>query len=510
MKFTLLTDFRNDERGGILAFYIIMFLTMMIGGGMAIDFIRHEIQREAMQSALDRGVLAATGNAQTSNPLTPSELATAEQIAIDTVRSYVQIAGFNPDTQGVVVTPVFSPTSKRINVVSTFSVDTYFLRLSGIDVLNGNAASAATLAANQIELSLIVDISASMEGAKIANLRSAATNFANLMLAGNRSDYTSLSLVPFSGQVAAPDSIMQSYNYNRWHTYSSCVDFAPSDFSTLAIGRSTPLTQTKHWSTDGVGGQGIRNGSYFCPKDRLAILPLSNSLTDVNNAISRLVATGETASDLGMKWGVNLLDPDSQFLVDDLITRNAVNPIFAGRPAAYTDQTTLKFAILMTDGANSTQWDILNDPAAYYQYQGYEVLLDPNKNPGQSPNYLARMEDLIANGDWYEARVPASGQRTASIWDDRVNYPMAWDYNHITPRVGPAEADNRLQSICQLAKDAGIVIFSIAYDVAPGSNAYNQMNNCASAGQFYNAGTDSLDAAFDGIYQTIQKLKLTF
>ncbi len=510
MKFKLLTDFRKDERGGVLAFYIIMFLTMMIGGGMAIDFIRHEIRRESMQSALDRGVLAATGNAQTSNPLTPDELATAEQIAIDTVRSYVQIAGFDPDAQGVVVTPAFTVNSKRVDVVSTFSVDTYFLRLSGIDVLNGNAASAATLAANQIELSLIVDISASMEGAKMVNLRRAATEFSTRMLSGNRADFTTISLVPFSGQVAAPESIMRNYNYNRWHTYSSCVDFEQSAFSSLYIDSSTPLTQTKHWSTDGVNGQGILNGSYFCPKDRLAILPLSNSLTDVNDAISRLVATGETASHLGVKWGVNLLDPHSQFVVDDLIDHGEVSPIFAGRPAEYDDETTLKFAILMTDGTNSSQWDILNDPGAYYQYQGYEVLLDRKKDPGDSPNYLARMEDLIVNGHWYEARIPASGQRTASIWDDRVNYPMAWDYNHIFARVGPAEADTRLQSICALAKDAGIIIFSIAYDVAAGSNAYNQMNDCASDGQFYYAGTDELDAAFDGIYQTIQKLKLTF
>jgi len=36
------------------------------------------------------------------------------------------------------------------------------------------------------------------------------------------------------------------------------------------------------------------------------------------------------------------------------------------------------------------------------------------------------------------------------------------------------------------------------------------MNACASVGNFYNAGVDDLDAAFSSIYQTIQKLKLTF
>jgi hypothetical protein len=66
-----------------------------------------------------------------------------------------------------------------------------------------------------------------------------------------------------------------------------------------------------------------------------------------------------------------------------------------------------------------------------------------------------------------------------------------------------------MQNICTAAKDDGIVIFTIGYDVAVGSTPYNQMRSCATTiGHFYNVETTDLSAAFESIQQAIQKLKL--
>lgn len=57
--------------------------------------------------------------------------------------------------------------------------------------------------------------------------------------------------------------------------------------------------------------------------------------------IANLDADGNTATDLGVKWGTLLLDPSSRDELAELTISaevppaERVNPIFAGRPAVY-------------------------------------------------------------------------------------------------------------------------------------------------------------------------------
>ncbi|NOR61586.1 MAG: hypothetical protein GQ535_03710 [Rhodobacteraceae bacterium] len=502
MKTNLFSEFRKDEGGGILAFYLVMFITMMIGGGMAIDFIRHEIKREAMQDALDRGVLAAAGNAKAASATSTAEIAAAEAAAIATVRSYIEVSGFNPDAHGVTVTPTITPFSQRVDADADFSVDTFFLSLTGIDTLAGVAAAGATVSVSKIELSLIVDISGSMGGTKIENLRTAATTFVTDMLDGDRSDFTSISLVPFSGQTSATPEMMTSYNYSRWHNFSSCVDFDGSDYTSTTLSTLTPLAQTQHFAPEWISDA----DSDWCPRSDISIVPYSNSIVDLSAAIGNLRATGMTAGQVGMKWGITLLDESSQPLVTSLITQNEIDPVFAGRPAAADDDETLKFAIMMTDGDNTPQYNVKSD-----MYLTYEVILDANKDVGESPNYHAPENVIADNGDDFDDWELSTGQRTAGYWDanpPNSNY-VPWSFSHLFVRVNPTTENTRMQDICTAAKDSGIVIFTIGYDVSVGSTAYNQMRSCASSiGHFYPVETTDLSAAFASIQQAIQKLKL--
>lgn len=496
MKQKTLNNFRNDESGGILAFTLLMFLVMLVGGGMAVDFINYEYRREGVQDALDRGVLAAAGLGNEAQAYSEEQIAAAEAEAIETVNAYIRSGGYDPDAIGLVVTPDFAMNSQLVAAVSDFSVDTFFLRLTGIETLNGGAAAQAEISRNQIELSLVVDISGSMGGTKIVNLREAATNFVTGMLEDDRSDYTTISLVPFSGQVAVNRYLMNQYpNYDRWHNYSSCVNFSDADYGYTTILPTASLTQTQHFERN--------NNMHWCPEDgseasdyanSLALIPYSNRVDELTAGISSLVATGMTATYIGMKWGTALLDPTSQpvltgltqdctepVIVDgEIITASVcrVDPLFDGRPRAYDDDETMKFLILMTDGDNTAQSQI-------------------------KPDRYRRARR--SNGRYY----PWQNYRNADIWDTRN--PGRDDKETL---VSGWAGDPLLQNICEKADDAGIVIFTIGYDVTTGSRAYNQMLGCASdSALFFNVpnsgGTNHLDAAFTSIRQTIQRLKLT-
>ena len=469
MKPTLLKKFRDDDSGGILAFTLIMFLLMVLGGGMAVDFMNYEHRREGVQDALDRGVLAAAGLGKDAQATSVAEIAAAEAEAIETVFAYVRSAGYDPISLGLNVQPNFSINSQFVAAASNFEVDTYFLRIAGIETLNGGAASSALVSRNDIELSLIVDISGSMAGTKIQDLRTEAGNFIATMLSGDRPDYTRISLVPFSAQVRPSDALINEFNLNRWHSYSNCVDFSASDYDTTNISRTASLTQTQHWRPSWVAD--VDDGDvYWCPPARHEVLPWSNSISQLNASILNLTATGNTAAYLGMKWGTALLDPDANTVFDAVTGSNPTDENYISRPAEFNNDDTLKFIVLMTDGANTG---------------GYR----------------------IKNGEYnHEGGYPSLRQANANYWN---SHNVPWSYSHLENRVTNGQGDTRLQTICTNAKDAGIIIFTIGYDVEVDSNPYTQMRTCASSfGHFYNVETDNLNVAFSSIAQTIQKLKL--
>ncbi len=71
-----------------------------------------------------------------------------------------------------------------------------------------------------------------------------------------------------------------------------------------------------------------------------------------------------------------------------------------------------------------------------------------------------------------------------------------------------SEMDSRLQSICNLAKGRGVIIYGIALDAPPVGRT--QIAACAtSAGHFYDVtNPDSLAGAFRSIANNISQLRL--
>ena len=508
MNIKLLKSFRDDEDGGIVAFTLIMFMVMVVGGGMAVDFMNQETKRAAVQDALDRGVLAATSNARSAIANSPDNIASAEAAAIATVRSYVSISGFDPDVLGVTVVPDFTLTSQRVDVSSSFSVDTYFLRMTGIDALGGQAVSAASTGSQNIEISLVLDVSGSMNfdvndingnflGRRIDLLQSAATDFTSTLLDGRRPSYTSISVVPFSGQVALPDYLAQLYpNFDtrsRWHNYSNCMLFDPIDYRSTAFSQFAAPEQYQHfylWA----GRQPDGSGSVLapaCPDASSEILPLANDVDQINAMINNLTPQSSTNTWSGIKWATNLLDPSAQAVVRSLTRTCAggvclVDPRFRGRPAAYDDTTTLKFIVAMTDGQNFNE--MIVPPDNYNVYQTDEAETQQNADAWEYYRWVS--EPPVGAG--YYLTDPDTGEFLSSAI-----------------RTTSSEGDDLMQDICTAAKNQGITIFTIGVDIANGSNPYNQMRNCASdPSNFYSVGSANLADAFGAIENTIQKLRL--
>ncbi|MEJ8559928.1 Tad domain-containing protein [Yoonia sp. GPGPB17] len=145
-------QFRKDEDGGLIVLTLLLLISMLVVGGMATDFMRYETERTKLQSVSDRAVLAAANLNQTIP-------------AADVIENFFEVEGF-----GDAITTDLSDPAKiaRGTSVSTISIDsqvelnTFYLRLIGMDTLTAPATSSAIQGSGDVEVSLVLDISGSM------------------------------------------------------------------------------------------------------------------------------------------------------------------------------------------------------------------------------------------------------------------------------------------------------------------------------------------------------------
>ncbi len=472
MNFIQKMRYIKDEAGAISAFVMILLLTMIVGGGMGVDFMYHEAERAQLQDALDRGVLAATSfevsDFEGADPM--AREAFLEARVVSYLRSNSLLARRNPN---ITVNVDITQFKRRITVEGSYEIDTFFLKLAGINTLSVAGAAAAETSRGKVEISMILDNSGSMRNAKIINLRAAANNFVDLMLNANTVDHTTISVIPFEAAVNVGPVLAGYYNLDQWHGYSECFEFEDSDFNSTSLLNTDLYAQAQHyslWVTD----------IYECPQGA-SILAFSNNQPDLNAAINAMQAGGFTASWAGMKWGAALLDPTTQPVVTAMIGDGLVDPLFAGRPVAWDDEFGTKFIILMTDGDNTLHRVMRTDEANYNQM----------------------------------GTTPWNSQENADFWDGRLNAnTFALDG---AASINGTEGNVRLQNICDAAKvdipgttRDRIIVFTIGFAVSETSTAYDQMRACASSlSKFYHVTDGDLNSAFTQIAASINKLRLT-
>ena len=213
LRSEFLRKFGRDEDGSIIILTLVLLIIMLVLGGMAVDFMRFESRRALLQSVSDRAVLAAAKLDQTLD---------SEEVVID----FFAKAGFE-DT--IVGTPTVTELNGRrsVSVDAQLDINTYYLRYVGIDQLSAPASSSAVEGVGSVEISLILDISGSMEtsfsvepitgvpsvcldlypnlGAtsktQIQALRESASCFVRQVINDDTAGQVTLSLVPYSEHV---------------------------------------------------------------------------------------------------------------------------------------------------------------------------------------------------------------------------------------------------------------------------------------------------------------------
>jgi len=453
--------FWAQETGTMSVATMIMLIPLLTIGGAGVDFMRFEHQRSTIQACLDNAVLAAANAAQRG---------TVQEIQ-ERAMQWARAGGCE---EVVSATPVVSLAAggRSVAMEAEAELNTFFLKFAGINDLDVNVASAATNAATVVEISLILDISASMrKNKKIDNLRAAAQNFATLVLEETDGANVSLNVVPYAGHVN-PGRTMFGYLQGQplaadpsvFPDVTSCIEVGPgtpgaaADFQTTGLpgmGRPevpifTGLTQSRATS----------NGSW-CPHDDMSIRYAqteagnANTAGTLNNWLANLRTFDGTGTQFGVKYGLALLDPSSQPAFEALKAAGAAPDGAETLPNDWTDEGVHKVMVVMTDGKITRQ-------------------VRPN-NPLNPENLRRRLR-----GD--------------------EGFTMTRQNENVAS----------FNALCELAKSEGhnVTIYTIAFE-AP-SDAQNEMARCASTPQhFFNSNGVGIVDDFEAIANNLSQLRLT-
>jgi Flp pilus assembly protein TadG len=300
-----------------------MVLPLAFAIGLAIDSARGYRADQQVAAALDAAALA-TAKALRLEALSDGEL---KQIA-DT---YFQANFLNDHNTDVTVAPLAVSVDRVVNAVSltaTVDLPTSFGRLMSVNAFRIVKSAQATYDVKDVELAMMLDVSGSMAGSKLSDLKSAAQDLVDMLLSANESGAKNrIGIAPYSTAVNAG-----SYAHAATGSSATCVSerSGPEAF-TDAAPPSFPVG-TKATS---------------CPAS--AVLPLTDDPDEMEDRIETLAAGGMTAGHLGIAWAWYLLSP------------NWADVWSSDSPASpYHDPDTLKAIIVMTDGEFNQRYEASN------------------------------------------------------------------------------------------------------------------------------------------------------
>lgn len=505
--------FRRDDDGA-MTYPTIAFMLMMLGiGGIGVDFMRMERDRTHLQATLDRAVLAAADLDQTLD----GKLV---------VQDYLNKAGLGEyySAENVVVDDeTIGRKSVSASVEATF--EAHLLKFSNGSDMPIYAASKAEESIDNLEISLVLDVSGSMRGSRLSNLKVAAKDFIETMVANTEDGKMSVSIVPYATQVSVSDSLMAQFNTTGVNAFANCINFDGSDFNTTAMPLSATYERTMHFDPwyryrkTPLGNSHINNEVCDTLNSREALV-MEKDETTLKNFIQNLSAWGNTSIDIGMKWGTALLDPSTQPAIAALSSGAGadVPSVFSNRPFAHNDPDadTLKIVVLMTDGQNTSQYYI-NSP---YRSGDSDVFYDTRRTDEWGYSYY---DAYRSSSKKYYQRYTGRWEydpRGGSNYAHRLTYPELFSYTSVrwvrdylvnrsfVSSLGNSTKNTRTKAICDAAKAQGIIVYTIGFE-AP-SNGRAVLRDCASTdAHFYDVAGLEIKEAFKSIATSIRQLRLT-
>lgn len=472
----MLRKFLNSQGGNtVLLVALSLFPIILLLGG-AVDITRANTAKVQLKSAIDGAALAAASLSQQG---------ATDEVVRDYVEANLATISHQFTNLDVDISSNRSESANEVTVKITAQMPTAFLGLIDHAHLEITAESTAQHAITNTELAVVLDISSSMRGAKVANLRDAAEDFVEEMFEGEQGDTTSINLVPFGGTVNVGDDVFARFAANEngirldptETRYSQGFD-VPSETFRFTNG-DTCLEYGNNFYNDRVLSLGDHgqvphfwrwwNTHPWCPGDASRVVFNSNDEDDLTDSIRNMTLSDGTGMNIGAMWGLKSLSPAWQ---------GDLGGDFSDRPAAYNDADTLKAMVIMTDGEITEQ----NRPEDFtignvHTNRAFNAV--PNVNSFSNQGNRNNMQTVLRRGN----------SNSASTTDTAVG---------------------QFRRVCNQARDNGIVVYTIGFQIRRGGLSETLLRECATdPTKFFFVEGLNIETAFEEIAASLSQLRIT-
>lgn len=356
--------FSGDGRGSFAVVMAAVCAVVVLSAGYGLNLAQLSTARSNLLNALDAAVTS------TARDLTTGTI--AEKDARASVEAFLLANGgtaFADAGRISLDTLVVDRTASTVTARASMMVDLAFPLFGAESTRRVSIESAAVYSDKKIEISMMLDVTGSMAGQKLRDLKSAASNAVNTLLAGQKASdpRVRVAIVPYANAVNAGSLAEATVFVERrasdrgeapgMYAPRQAAAGRPDNCATERKGRQqytdagpdVAMVNRDLLLSDFASGFRTRT----CPS--AAVIPLTADAGKLTAAIDGFVAEGGTGGHIGVQWAWYML------------SRNWAQVLpAAARPAPANPGKVSKYAILMTDGEfNLSYFDAANTNEVY-------------------------------------------------------------------------------------------------------------------------------------------------
>ena len=342
------TAFRSAEQGSVAIIFALLVTVLFGILALSIDMARAYGTQTRIASALDAGALA--GAKALDGGRSDAEIR-------ELAKAYFDQTMAEQMTSGDVALWNFEVQIDRPNANVVVSVDAKiaarFGKVIGRDSIRLDRSATVQYKTRFVELAMALDVTGSMGGAKIEDLKQAAKDVLKTMFdEASSEDAVRISLVPWAASV-------------NFGTYAASVTGnASTDQCAVERLGSNEYKDTSPFGADALQVITTSPYAYNCPTS--TVVPLSGRSKEslLKTAIENLATDGATGGHMGTAAGWYTVSP----------SWTAIWPT-GSKPRPYAPDETIKAVLLMTDGMFNVAWSASQtyDPAmideSYLRFQ---------------------------------------------------------------------------------------------------------------------------------------------